>query len=105
MSQSCRDRPRARTQAPNDRKNNDCGQRCYFGRAIVPALAHSIVASRYRTETALQGAQPVLRTWAATNGIGGGKIVPSRSLAEESVKRLGLIQVHSFRLQNFRMSL
>src|SRR5262249_5211124 len=54
MSQRCRDRPGARTQAPNDRKRNDCGQRCDLGRAIVSAqLIRTIITLRYRTETTL----------------------------------------------------
>jgi hypothetical protein len=63
------------------------------------------VARRHRAETTPQGAQPILRTWARTNGIRGGKVVPSPSLAEESAKRFGLLQVHSFRLQKFWVSL
>ena len=30
------------------------------------------------------------------NGIGGGNVVPGQSLAEESVERFGLLQVHRF---------
>jgi hypothetical protein len=59
---------------------------------------------RYRTETTLYVAQSLLRTWAGTNGIGVRKVVPSPSLAEDA-KRFGLLQVHSFRLQKFWVSL
>jgi hypothetical protein len=82
MSQSCRDRPRARTQAPNDRKGNDCGQRCYFGRAA---------RAEVKVELERQfGPRKRVRLK--------GRIVsvPSRSRAEEAVQRLGLLQVHRF---------
>ena len=77
VPESCRDRPGARTQAPNDRKGNDCGQRYDFGRAIVSAqLIRTIMTLRYRTETTPYVAQSLLRTWAGTNGIGVRKIAP-----------------------------
>jgi len=87
MSERCRDRPRARTQAPNDRKGNRKGNDC--GRYLYnPAqLKSTIMARRYRTETTLQVAQSPFRTWAGTEGIGlwkmHGLISPSNAATVE----------------------
>jgi hypothetical protein len=51
-------------------------QRCDFGRYST-ALARSIVARRYSSETTPYAAQSLLSTRAGTNRIGGRKIVPS----------------------------
>jgi len=54
MSERCRDRPGARTQPPNDHKDNpkgnDCGQRGLYN---PPQFDRTIMARRYRTETTL----------------------------------------------------
>jgi len=71
MSQSCHYRPGTRTQPPNDRKGNDCGQRCDFGRAARPQVRVEL-ERQFGPRTRVRLKERIVS-------------VPSRSLAEEAV--------------------
>jgi hypothetical protein len=70
MSERCRDRPRAQTQAPNDRYSYGNGDDCRRCLCNPAQLDGTIMARRYRTETTLQVTQSLFRTGTGTNGIG-----------------------------------